>query len=1118
MRALSGRRGASSEAVHAGAMDTDWKRIREVFERALDYAPEKRAALLDEVCAGNSPMRREVEELLRAYEKPGGFLTVPRPTVLWNVPRPDPRRVGERVGAVVAGKYRIDGVLGSGGMGAVYRATHLQLERPIALKLIRSDLIADPSMAERFRREAVAVARLRHPNIVIVHDYGTEPGVGAYLAMELLEGRSLRAELAERRRLGVDLAIDLMGQVCEGVGAAHRAGIVHRDLKPENIFLESDETVPESPALGVKVLDFGLAKLEEAFRSSGGALTAGGAVLGTPVYMSPEQCRGDEADARSDVYALGCVLYEMLTGRPPFEAGKVAVLIYKHIDEAPRRPSELVPGLAPSLEDAILRALAKAPEDRHQTVEAFARALGASPRVDTMGPGGTTIGGGRATVLAEGASDRARAADNLPNAVTRFVGRERQIGEVRGWLGKARLVTLVGPGGIGKTRLALEVASRVLGEYEDGVWFVELAALADPALVTRTVAAAIGARDKSGRPEPEALDVWLREKRLLLVLDNCEHLVDECARLAAQLLTVCPGLRVLATSREALAVDGEATWPVPALSLPEPNAATEGRGEAVRLFTDRATLARPGFEMTQATAPVIAELCRRLEGMPLAIELAAARVKALAVEQILERLDDRFRLLAGGSRTAPTRQQTLRATLDWSYGLLTEGEQALLQRLSVFSGGWTLEAAEAVCPPSSVLRPPPPAGGRSSPGDEQRVEDRGQRATDILDLLTRLVDKSLVVTHERGRETRYGILETIREYALERLQSEGEEAEARRRHADYFLALGEAAAPELDRPRQAEWFDRLETEHGNLRAALGWLLRNDAESCLRLAAAVWGLWNVHGQMTEGRRWLAAALDAAQHAPARVRMKALFKGGVLAQLQGDLETARAYFAEGMRVSEEVGDENQVAWFGLNLGFVAFAQRDIAKARVLIEEGLAASEALGDERLTMGALNALGEMERLERNWPAARRLYEQACALAKQIGEQFAISMYLCNLGAVAYAEGDLTTANSNYLEALILDHRLGYRSNIGYSLDGLAAVAVKNGESERAGRLAGAAQALRDSIGYELEPVDFAFREDYLTEACEQLGEAAFDAAFEEGRVMPLERAVEYALAGGLRP
>jgi predicted ATPase/serine/threonine protein kinase len=1093
-------------------MAADWKRIREVFEQALDLEPGRRAAFLDETCAGDDIVRREVDAMLAAHDRPGSFLAAP-PALASGVSgagmlrEADPTASLLSAGTVVDEKYRIESLLGAGGMGAVYRATHLQLERHVALKVIRGELLADPSSVERFRREAVAVARLRHPNIVTVHDYGIAPRIGAYLVLELLEGRSLRAELAERKRLDMETTCALVGQVCEGVGAAHRAGVVHRDLKPENLFLEK-RGGGQGPAAApvAKVLDFGLAKLEEASRSAGGMLTAGGTVLGTPIYMSPEQCRGDEVDARSDVYALGCVVYEMLTGRPPFVGQQIAALVFKHVDEVPRPASELVPGLASSVDEALSKALAKAPADRHQTAEAFARALGAvvsaapsgadmPPGRSTAAPGQATGEGKRTTAAKDARTDEAPASaspNNLPRPVTHFVGRERQIAEVRDWLTRSRLVTLAGPGGIGKTRLALEVAERVLDDYEDGVWLVALGALTDPALATHAVASALGVREQGGRLEFEALQAWLREKRLLLVLDNCEHLVEACAGLAQALLEACPGLQLLATSREALGVVGEAVWSVPTLGVPAAGAADALDCESVRLFLDRAALAKPDFEATASSKLTIAAVCRRLEGIPLAIELAAARAKMLSVEQILERLDDRFRLLAGGSRTAPSRQQTLRATLDWSYELLADDERALLRRLSVFSGGWTFAGAEAA---ASIDDP------RPIPSSE------------ILDLLVRLVDKSLVIVRDRERDVRYGMLETIREYALEHLRAGGEAEEAARRHAEYFLALAEEADPEFVRAEAVTWLARLEAEHDNLRAALEWLFEHDAEGCLRLAGSLRAFWHFHGHLREARQWLDAALERNPTAPARLRMPALRGSGELAVHRGDSELASARFEETMRLAEEVGDAKQVIRSSYHLGAAGLLRGDIEAARAYYGKSLAGAKEAGHDPLIAASLNSLGEIARLEGGWTEAQQLYEEAVALFRRGGDNYSLSVALTNLGASAYERGDLQGASGSYREAIALSHALGDTANISLSIDGTASVAAKEGAWERAARLSGAADALREAIGYEMEPADRAFRERYLREVREYLSEADLEAALAEGRAMTPEQAIEYALS-----
>jgi non-specific serine/threonine protein kinase len=618
---------------------------------------------------------------------------------------------------------------------------------------------------------------------------------------------------------------------------------------------------------------------------------------------------------------------------------------------------------------------------------------------------------------------------------------------------------------------------------------VELAALADPALVPQTAAAALGVREEPGRAAADTLVRWLEERRALLVLDNCEHVVGACARLAEALLGACPGLRVLATSREALGLGGEAVRPVAALQVPA-TAAAAGEAlvsEAARLFVDRAALAKAGFTASEGSAEAIAAVCRRLEGIPLAIELAAARVKVLTVEQILARLVDRLRLLSGGGRAAPSRQQTLRATLDWSYDLLTGQERTLLRRLSVFSGGWRLEAAEAVG-----------AGG-------------GIEAQEVLDLLSRLADKSLLLVHDQDQAVRYAMLETIGEYARERLGESGEAGEVARRHAEYFLAFGEEAKPQLGGSRAAEWYKLLEAEHDNLRAALGWLLEHDAEACLRMAMAVPLFWEMRGHYAEGQRWLAAALKQAATAPAVLRAQALNAVGHLAWRQGDT-AARAYLEESLRIAREAGDVTQAVRTSHNLGLVALHQGELHTARGLFEEALAGATEMGYVRRVAESLIALGELARLEGEWAAARSLYERALKLFRGAGYQVAVTVALGNLGAVAAEEGDLRAARSYYREALAIDRAMGSREGIACALDGVADVASRTGEWTRAGRLAGAAEALRRGIGYELEPADRAFRERYMAEAREHLGEAGLEAALAEGRAMTIEQAVRMEL------
>jgi predicted ATPase/DNA-binding SARP family transcriptional activator len=660
---------------------------------------------------------------------------------------------------------------------------------------------------------------------------------------------------------------------------------------------------------------------------------------------------------------------------------------------------------------------------------------------------------------------------NLPQPLSAFIGREKECREVRACLSSARLLTLTGTGGIGKTRLALRIADECAGEYADGAWFVNLAALADAALVPQVVAHALRVPEAPGCPLMETLQDALGVRQLLLVLDNCEHLIDACARLADTLLSRCPHLRILATSRQALRLTGETVWPVSPLSLPEPGAReTERRTpealmefEAIHLFVERAAAASSGFALGESNASATAEVCRRLDGIPLAIELAAARLRALPIEQIAARLDDRFRLLTGGSRAALPRQQTLRATLDWSYDLLSEPERILLRRLSVFAGGWTLEAAEAVCADDQG----------PTTNDQREGADVGRSSwvlgrDEILDLLASLVEKSLVVYEEPGTHAagyprsgsrcagaRHRLLETVRQYFSERLLESGEGDATRGRHLDYFLALAEAAEPQLTGAQQVEWLERLETEHDNLRAALAFsrsdvgLRMSDlpsSEMGLRLAGALWRFWSVRGYLTEGRDRLAQALASAPEASAS-RAKALEKAGSLAYRQADYRAARSLQEESLAIRRELGDRAGIAASLRNLGLVAYSQGDYGVARALQEESLAIGRELGNRRGIAASLNCLGVLiAHQQGDYGAARLLYEASLAIRRELGDRVGIADSLRNLGSVAYQQGDYGAARSLFEESLQVRRELGDRLGIAGSLHDLGLVAYQQGD------------------------------------------------------------------------
>ncbi len=728
----------------------------------------------------------------------------------------------------------------------------------------------------------------------------------------------------------------------------------------------------------------------------------------------------------------------------------------------------------------------------------------------------------------ESSAEREGSPNNLPLALTSFVGRDREVGAIEELLGRNRLLTLTGPGGSGKTRLASAVASGAAEGFEDGAWWVELAPLSDPTLVSQAVASSLDVRGAPGRALSEVLVEHLEDKNILLVLDNCEHLIDACAALADSLLRSCPDLRVLATSREALSVAGEAVWPVPPLSAPDPGRTPSleelGRYEAVRLFVDRTRSVAPAFELTGRNAAAVARLCRRLEGMPLAVELAAARARVLAVEQIATHLNDSLRLLKTESRTVDPRQRTLKATIEWSFELLTEEEQTLFRQLSVFSGGWTLAAAEEVW------------------------------AGEVLDILSRLVDKSLVsVVEQQGEEARYRLPETIRQYGAQVLEDSLEGPEVRRRHAEFFLALAEGLEPAMWGAEEAAWLARLEAEDDNLRAALSWAIEHDAELGLRLAGALRWYWYWRGYYGEGRGWLDKALSKSGPGAA-ARAKALHAVGWLAHDQGDMdrveaaaeegialsrkaevggslaasfwnqlgevarhrgdyERATALFEEGTALYREAGDRRGVAW-GLFLQGNALSLRgDHGRATALYEEGLVLCRELGGAQPLGDYLAHLGYEFLLRGDRKRAAALNEQAAALLRRQGYKGGLQFALNNLGWVALVRGLLERARALYGESLLLCRELGDRLTASESIEGLACAAGIRGETERAARLFGVAEALREAVGYRQAPKGHALREPHLTAIRAQVDKEAWEAAWEEGRAMTPEQAVEYALS-----
>ncbi|MEO8336933.1 MAG: protein kinase [bacterium] len=938
---------------------------RRLFDELIELDSNGRAGrLLDPDL--DPAVTHEVASLLEAAAHAGDFLRL-----LDSVEDAAP------VGGTVAGRYRIERHLGSGAMGDVHLAWDLQLERRVALKFLRAAAVAaDTSAVARFRAEARAAARLEHPHVATVYDTGETDDRQLFIAMAYYPGETLRERIS-RAPLTLGDALRIAAQVASALAAAHAAGIVHRDVKPANVLFDAEGAA--------RLADFGIAKLLE----EPDVLTRDFAV-GTPAYMSPEHARGDAVGPGADLWALGVMLHEMLTGHRPQRDATAAARTeaLASIDEGVRA---LVESL---LSDDRARRLADAAAVR-DALDALraATADAVRPRLPEVGRGA------------------------LPSTVTRLIGRERELAATRALLGETQLLTLIGPGGTGKTRLSLELASRVRDAYPDGVWFVPLAEISDPALVPWSVAQVLGVRDGGTAPPADRAIAALAGRRVLLVLDNMEHVLAS-APFVARLLGACPAVSVLATSRAPLSIQGEQTFPVPPLATPATGAADVTACESVQLFVSRARAVKPSLELDDVSLAAIAEICRRLDGLPLALELAAARATLLSPRAILARLEQRFDLLRADSADRPARHGTMRAVIDWSYNLLTEPERAMFRRLAVFAGGASLDAAEAVA------------------GDLVREADVSMP---VLELVSSLASKSLVHSEEQqDGEPRIVMLETVREYGLDRLADTSDEVAARRAHRAHFVTLAQRAATELRGPSQRAWLDRLEREYPNLRVALESALTDRRDGLIdaaRLAVSLYRLWLTRGPLQEGTAMvqrILAALDRADgpHVDTALHARVLTSAAHLAGSRSVFPEARELFARALALYREAGDPAGIASTLANLGWQTWAAGDLAKGEALSREALSMNEELGD---TLGAAlsrNNLAWIAMERGDFDDAERQFEAVIASHERRGDARAVAYGNTWLGSLMERRGDFARAvelQSRALEVGQLVSDEGYR-------------------------------------------------------------------------------------------
>jgi predicted ATPase/DNA-binding CsgD family transcriptional regulator len=703
----------------------------------------------------------------------------------------------------------------------------------------------------------------------------------------------------------------------------------------------------------------------------------------------------------------------------------------------------------------------------------------------------------------------------LPTPLSSLVGRLEEIAAVHALLQRdeVRLVTLTGPGGVGKTRLALRVGEGLGGEFRDGVVFVGLAQIRDADQVVPAIARAMGVREAGGRCPDDLLQEILVGRNLLLLLDNLEHVIGAAPGLA-ELLIAVPQLKILATSRESLRVSGEQSYPVPPLSCGEPDASLPHGGalgqragvdvigsEAVRLFVARAKALRPDFVLDGGNATAVVEICRRVDGLPLGIELAAARMRHLSAASLRSHMERRLPLLSGGPRDLPARLQTMHDAIAWSYDLLTDAEQAYFRRLAVFVGGFDLEAAEAV-----ASRAVAGTRCRDDGGDDSSTARRaGSMAT--LDLVASLVDKSLLVAEElAGGAMRYGLLKTIREFCLERLDACGEAHTMRQRHADWCLAFTERAGPHAKGADASVWLAALEREHANLRAALAWLEESgDGRGMLKLTGALWSFWQEHSYFGEGRRWLELALGLGGEAPAADRLGALTGAGTMAWYLGDLDQALHWHGQALALAREVGDREIEAMALTNLGTPASERRDYKGAVASFEAGLAIAREVGASETMVLALHNLAHVAWVQGDGAEARHRLEEALALAREHGVSWVVPTILLGFGFTAVDDGDYERAAAAFGESLDMACARGNQGDVIDALEGLARVGAAIGQAERAARLFGAASALREEIAKPEAPSERVYIDPVLNALRSALGDEDFAAAWAAGGVLSRE-------------
>lgn len=987
--------------------------------------------------------------------------------------------------------------VGRGGFGIVFRCVEVSLNRTVAVKVLTSEL--DHDNIARFEREQQAMGKLMgHPNIMTVLYTGVTDHGRPYIVMPMLSIESLATRLHHSGPLSIGEVLRLGVKTAGALETAHNFGILHRDIKPANLlFTDNSEPV---------LTDFGISHF------AGGFVTTDALITGTPAYTAPEVLEGKTATAAADIYSLGALLFSAATGHTAFERlnGEQVVAQFLRItrNSSPKLPEMDIPiDLTTVIEQAMSTDPAKRPSRAVEVGEALREAQARHRlsidemvvRFESEPPDSGSLVSQSGRLMGDQSTPPIENAPlarfrEIPYELTSFIGRRTEITETKHLLTTGRLVTLIGIGGVGKSRLALQVARDVRRKFTDGTWFIELADLEHGALLADVVVASLGLRQDSTRSSQANLTNYFAPRKALLILDNCEHIIDSVAALTDELLRYCPELHILTTSREVLGVGGETVLRVPPLSAPASAPLALGRSsqyDAVALFVDRATAAVHTFAITNANQAAVAQICRQLDGLPLALELAAARLRALSVEQLLQRISDRFAALTLGERTAPTRQQTLRLCVDWSYELCTTAEQRAWTQLSVFASSFELSAAERVVTPGKIS---------------------------LTDILTALVDKSILLREEDQYGVRFRMLETLRDYGFEKLSAAGEEESSRRRHAEWYLRLAVTARDQWISPRQLEWIARLSLDQPNLREAANFFLSShavsDESSGLQLVTSLYPFWLARGYYSEGRKWLNRALLHDSELPAKNVAQAIYASSALADLQGDFTAASKLLERGRLLTSPINDIVPAGYIDQADGVLAIFHGELLRARSLLEKAIAVFDACGDLVSRVDTQIKLGLVLEFLGFGDLAVDCYKSLLDITGSHKESVYRSFALWSMAITVWRQGDSGRAKLLLSDSLRLARKIDDPVGAATCLEVLAWILASDGDTERVGTLMGAAEELGRAAGTSSVLLsDLQIHHDETVRLMRSRFPDRFNTAVENGRQMKSAEAIAYALS-----